>query len=481
MTGVLVILRPTLMWLSARIPLAAQAAVIIRAVTLTAIGLPATTAAIIILAATRNFTAWGAGLAVCVFTVEYWGSQYAPEIRLWRLVWSTKRRWPTQYAVVDRATADIQASFGGGTSALFKARGTTRPILNHPALAPLPRINWSEGTATWMVYAPPGTTLVALERVAAPLTAAFPFIHRTDIDYPHPGASIGAIRFWYWPPKDPLATAPTLTGTQRDGDPVTAIDIGKRADGGRLIIPAPGHGLVHTFISGKTGSGKSSTVAKLLTGLAVSPNIAFLGIDFKGGLELAPWEPRFTVVATNRDECDRLLDRVNRLIDQRAELIREQGRREGRTLRAWRDDMGPRVVLVVDEGKELTYSKDAVDRLDSIAARGRALGINLIVVTQYGLAKDFPSTLLANLGHRICHRMGTAVQYAVALGVDQTELKEAGVEPIGEDQPGVCYIAGMPGVTDFTRCRSDYVDDTEIDRTAAETAGLRWDEKAIFG
>ena len=47
-----------------------------------------------------------------------------------------------------------------------------------------------------------------------------------------------------------------------------AVDLGRRSGGGRFTIPAPGHGLMHLLISGKTGSGKSSTAAKLIGSLA---------------------------------------------------------------------------------------------------------------------------------------------------------------------------------------------------------------------
>jgi len=106
--------------------------------------------------------------------------------------------------------------------------------------------------------------------------------------------------------------------------------------------------------------------------------------------------------------------------------------------------------------------------------------VHLIVSTQYALTADFPSTFLANLTARVCHRMGTLQQYATALAADQTELKTAGVEPIPPDQPGVCYTTGIPGIPDFTRCRTDHVTDPMIDQRAAETAHLRWPGKAIL-
>ena len=83
--------------------------------------------------------------------------------------------------------------------------------------------------------------------------------------------------------------------------------------------------------------------------------------------------------------------------------------------------------------------------------------MHLIVSTQYALTSDFPTTLLLNLTGRICHRMGTAAQYATALAVDQGELRDHGFEPIpeGRRHQGICYVNGIPDLPDLSRCRTD--------------------------
>jgi hypothetical protein len=98
------------------------------------------------------------------------------------------------------------------------------------------------------------------------------------------------------------------------------------------------------------------------------------------------------------------------------------------------------------------------------------------------LTSDFPTTLLLNLTGRICHRMGTAAQYATALAVDQGELRDQGFEPIpeGRRHQGICYVNGIPDLPDLSRCRTDLVTDDAIDRRAAQTAHLRRPVEDVF-
>ena len=86
--------------------------------------------------------------------------------------------------------------------------------------------------------------------------------------------------------------------------------------------------------------------------------IVFVGIDHKAGLELRPWSPRFTEVATTIGHTEDVLGRLVELVEVRGDLIGEHGAREGRTIRSWESWMGPRILPVIDEAAELTASKD---------------------------------------------------------------------------------------------------------------------------
>ena len=235
MTGWVVILRPLFMWVAARLAWTAQPFIAVRWASVAAVGHPGT--AFIV-------TTWGGAamlggvrvraavlIILLVFALEKaLGLLEGSPVRLWQLAWSTKRRWPVQYTIVDNATQDVQASFGGaGTSFLSGSRRLTRPILGHPALSLLPRIDWAEWTATWGVHANAGQTLPALAKVSDSLASRFPYCDRVDVDYPTPQASIGAIRFWYRPEADALEG--TETAALDTSDTTTELPVGAPDDG----------------------------------------------------------------------------------------------------------------------------------------------------------------------------------------------------------------------------------------------------------
>jgi S-DNA-T family DNA segregation ATPase FtsK/SpoIIIE len=250
------------------------------------------------------------------------------------------------------------------------------------------------------------------------------------------------------------------------------IDLGRASTVPRFTVPAPGFGFLHLLCSGRTESGKSSTVAALLGQLAGWSSIAFVGVDMKGGMELRPWAPRLTEFATTAEAAADLLGRLGELVDARAESA---------TGRDWPADL-LRVVLVVDELAELCDSRETIRSLGSIVAKGRAVGVHAVCSTQYALASDLSSTLLLNLGHRVCHRMGTPEQYATALALTTADLRSLGFEAIPEQRAtrGVAYINRIDGMPDLERVRADLVTDETLAARVASTAHLRVDPETLW-
>lgn len=263
------------------------------------------------------------------------------------------------------------------------------------------------------------------------------------------------------------------------------VDIGRRADGERFRIPAPGHGLVHLLITGKSGSGKSGTVTAILADLAARPNIALFGIDLKGGVEQDPWRERFTHVATSDVEAADLATTLETVIDRRARLMSTVARERRGIVRMWEPEFGPWVVLALDEMASLKNKtagcKAALAALDQIAAKGRAVGVNVIAATQKALVGDFPSTFLANFEGRMCHRMGTPLEYATALNVAQAELEAGGWHPIGTEPKdrGRFWVTGLTGVADMTLCRSVWWEDDALHAHITRCAPLRVPPEAV--
>ena len=160
----------------------------------------------------------------------------------------------------------------------------------------------------------------------------------------------------------------------------------------------------HVFVVGPTGSGKSQLLrilAKSLTNRYLPTELQLMLVDFKGGglldgLGLEPW------LVANLSDLEG--DRSTFWAGLHALL---QKRERDPTL------MTPRVLIIVDELAEVLRDQAACVALTSVAARGRSLGVHLVLANQ-GLS-GVPRDLLLNLRLRI----------AIA-GVDQVELVQLG-------------------------------------------------------
>lgn len=150
----------------------------------------------------------------------------------------------------------------------------------------------------------------------------------------------------------------------------------------------------HALIGGTTGSGKSELLRSLIAGMAsLAPpeSLAFVLIDFKGGETFHDFGdlPHLAGMATDLDE--HLAERALRCLD--AELSRREQQRNALGIRDIRDQTEraapadlrpmPRLVVVIDEFGEMAGRLPGLlDSLDSIARRGRTLGMHLILATQ---------------------------------------------------------------------------------------------------
>ena len=160
----------------------------------------------------------------------------------------------------------------------------------------------------------------------------------------------------------------------------------------------------HVFVVGPTGSGKSQLLrilTKSLTNRYLPTELKLMLVDFKGGglldgLGIEPW-----LVASLSDlEGDRstFWAGLHTLL---------QHRERDPTLSK------PKVLIIVDELAEVIRDQAASVALTSVAARGRSLGVHLVLANQ-GLS-GVPRDLLLNLRLRV----------ALA-GVDQVELVQLG-------------------------------------------------------
>lgn len=194
----------------------------------------------------------------------------------------------------------------------------------------------------------------------------------------------------------------------------------------------------HAVVVGMTGSGKSELLVTWVTSLAATlppDRVQFLLADFKGGTAFAPLAalPHVTGVITDLDEAGarRAVESLRAELRAREACLAEAGARDVSDPRVEL----PRLVIVVDEfAAMLQEHPDLHAVFTDVAARGRALGLHLVLGTQRagGVLRD---ALIANSPLRIALRVAEPSESRALLGGD-----DAAALPGGADGRGLAWI-----------------------------------------
>ena len=266
------------------------------------------------------------------------------------------------------------------------------------------------------------------------------------------------------------------------------LTVGRRFDNRPLTLPwAP---CPHTLIAGLTGGGKSGVTNAITGAVAGRADTAIVGIDLKL-VEQWPWRSRMTTCATTTAEADGLLADLRALIQQRATLLQSVGRR------MWSADLGPWMLLVVDELAELTGfdpddliqavasgdTKDVIRNgrnaaqirialLGSLARMSRFCGITIVAATQYPSHEVLDQQIRTQLTLRIMLRVASGEQIDVCLG--RGYGKRIDVRSIPPGEPGGLWMVGHPNHPEPVRARAYCLADDWIAAHATATAHLCW-------
>ncbi len=244
----------------------------------------------------------------------------------------------------------------------------------------------------------------------------------------------------------------------------------------------------HGLTLGATLSGKSMYLRHLVAGLARQP-VALVGIDCKRGVELAPFAPRLSALATDPDQAAELLPALIKEMEDRYDLIKaRQGIApatpdEEVTSDIWglpKHERPVPVVLLVDEVAELflVATKKEEERRDEmvtqlirLAQLGRAAGIYLEVCGQrFGAELGKGATMLrAQLTGRVCHRVNDEASAKMALGDIAPEAVSAACA-IAPEQPGLAIAGDTSG--GWSRIRTPYLSLADAAKTCHASAHL---------
>jgi S-DNA-T family DNA segregation ATPase FtsK/SpoIIIE len=272
---------------------------------------------------------------------------------------------------------------------------------------------------------------------------------------------------------DPLA-APVVPRTLGAAELLTAV-VGQWEDGAGWLVNL--RMVPHWLIVGATRSGKSTLMAALVTAWAPQ-RLALVGIDLKGGMELALFEARLSALATTRAQAAELLSRLVEITVDRMALCRTHG---ARSIWDLPDKLRPiPVIVLVDELAELYLMASSADKAEvgqistsmvRLGQLGAALGVHLIIAGQrVGSELGTGVTALrAQLLGRICHRVADKGTAEMALG-DLAKDALAVAQQITADEQGVAVTFGLGG--GWMRARSIHVTPDQAQRIAEKYAHL---------
>lgn len=213
----------------------------------------------------------------------------------------------------------------------------------------------------------------------------------------------------------------------------------------------------HAIVTGTTGTGKSELLVSWVTAMAAMngpDKVLFVLADFKGGTAFEPLRalPQVVAVITDLDESGARRG-VSSLT---AELRRRESALAAAGVRDIRDADMPRLVIVVDEFAALLQEHSDLGAVfTDIAARGRALGMHLIIGTQRasGVVRD---ALAANCPLRLSLRVSEPSDSRLVIGTDAAAELPGGVASRGlalvrrpQDSEPVAVRVALTSVTDL--------------------------------
>lgn len=171
----------------------------------------------------------------------------------------------------------------------------------------------------------------------------------------------------------------------------------------------------HWMIIGESRSGKSNGIHAFMANATACPEVLIFFVDLKGGSVAKRWKDSINRLADTIPKAEALLEAVNLMIDQRPHFA-PVGEGDGDQLDPSVDM--PAIYVVCDEFAEaVKKSPKLVGQFESVARRGAALNIYLVLAAQDGSLESFGTEALrGQLSRRLCYRVqkNDNAQYVLA-------------------------------------------------------------------
>lgn len=215
----------------------------------------------------------------------------------------------------------------------------------------------------------------------------------------------------------------------------------------------------HALVAGTSGSGKSEFLVSWITALAAAygpDRLAFLLVDFKGGAAFDPVAalPHVTGVVTDLAEAEagRAVASIRAELRHREHVLSAAGARD--LARLPRGVVMPRLVIVVDEFQAMVERfPDLGTVIADVAARGRSLGVHLVLASQRpnGVIRE---SVTANCGIRVSLRVLHRADSVAIVGTDQAAALDPAVPGRAVADPGDgCPVRFQSAIADAASIR----------------------------
>jgi hypothetical protein len=202
---------------------------------------------------------------------------------------------------------------------------------------------------------------------------------------------------------DPLAVVPPPpdypTGSLTITEPLTI---------GVSTVPQPFalyFGGVHMGVTGATGSAKTKVhMRNIINVLSVCRDVVIYGIDLQNGPEFSLWKGVIQKKAFTPEDADQLLDDIIEELYRRMEILNRIAEDDDPTNDdnddEWRSDLGPYLVVLIDEFPVLAEFNGKAGKLDLLGKvttgmrLGRKVGVSFIRAAQATGTQDSGTTVL---------------------------------------------------------------------------------------
>jgi hypothetical protein len=259
-----------------------------------------------------------------------------------------------------------------------------------------------------------------------------------------------------WAHDDPWAAPITYWDGETIESVTLLVTLGPYQLGGvaQLCLADPSH----VLICGQTRKGKSS-IAHLIVGqLAGADDVVIWVVDAKNRVEFVHWEPVLGRL-TNIAGAYAMLRAARRVMEARQEVLRRAGRRE------WSTDLGPYLVLILDEFPR--YKPAAKREAEALIQMAAFVGIRVVVIAQSPSAKALGDStdLRDNLEVVIATFLKGAEAARAAFPL------VSGWEPHELPGPGYFLMKGA-GLDEPVPARADYPEKEVMQLVAARCADV---------